>query len=59
MLEGLRTKFDTGITLPIEFRLKQLKALYRLVDENAQRMLEVLNKDLRKAPLEGIIDYLF
>lgn len=59
MLEGLRTKFDTGTTLPIEFRLKQLKALYRMVDENAPRMLEVLNKDLRKAPLEGIIDYLF
>ncbi|ODN04714.1 Aldehyde dehydrogenase family 3 member B1 [Orchesella cincta] len=53
VVEELRNTFDEGRTLPLEFRLKQLNALHRLVDENFDKMLAAVHKDMRKAKMEG------
>jgi acyl-CoA reductase-like NAD-dependent aldehyde dehydrogenase len=61
LVQTLRNTFNSGKTKPVEFRLKQLKALQRLYEENTEAMIEVLGKDLRKSKQESIlleIDYL-
>jgi len=55
MVEELRESFDEGRTLSLDFRLNQLKALHRLVDENFDKMLQAVHKDMRKAKMEGKI----
>jgi len=54
-IAGLRATFSSGKTLSIEFRLKQLRALLRLYEENNDKILEALKLDMRKSELEGYL----
>jgi aldehyde dehydrogenase (NAD+) len=49
----LRATFDSGKTLPLEYRRAQLLALARLTQENADALLGALHSDLGRHKLEG------
>ncbi|XP_031765832.1 aldehyde dehydrogenase, dimeric NADP-preferring isoform X2 [Galleria mellonella] len=56
-----RDAFNRGVTKPVEWRRKQLKALKRLYEENRQAMVDALRQDLRRSKTEAIlleVDYL-
>ncbi|XP_075054586.1 aldehyde dehydrogenase family 3 member B1 [Mixophyes fleayi] len=48
----LRRNFLAGKTRPIQFRLSQLEALNKLVEENKAALVQCLKKDLNKPPFE-------
>ncbi|XP_063810904.1 aldehyde dehydrogenase family 3 member B1-like [Pseudophryne corroboree] len=48
----LRTSFRAGKTRPIQFRLSQLEALGKLLEENKTEFYQSLKKDLNKPPFE-------
>src|SRR5690606_34788955 len=48
-VQELRTYFNTGSTRSYAWRLRQLEAIVRLVDENEQRLMEALMQDSGKA----------
>lgn len=50
-----RQTFATGLTKNIEFRRKQLKQLYRLLDENEKQFVEALKMDLKKPRFESVM----
>lgn len=54
MLKGVRQSFATGKTKPIEWRVKQLKSLLRMYEENEAIFTEALHKDLRKPRWEAV-----
>lgn len=54
-----RTAFESGKTKSYEFRVKQLKALLRMYQENTSAILNALHTDLRKSKQEGIITEIF
>jgi len=61
LVTDVRATFDTGRTKNIEWRISQLKAMTRLLDENEDVLLEALKKDLNKPKQESYmseIDYL-
>lgn len=45
-LAKLNATFKTGKTLPVEFRIKQLKQLQKLVKENEKGIVDALTEDL-------------
>ena len=47
--------FKTGVTLPIKWRIKQLKKLKQAVIDNSQMFLDALNKDLGRSNVEGYL----
>ena len=47
--------FRTGKTLDINFRIEQLKKLKEVIKRKEDKILEALNKDLRKSRFEGYI----
>lgn len=47
-----RDSFNTGITKSYEFRIKQLKALLRLIEENSGAIVDAITKDFRKPKFE-------
>ncbi|CAG0916170.1 unnamed protein product [Notodromas monacha] len=49
----LRKSFDEGLTIPLQFRRDQLKALEKCLRENERAFVEALGKDLRKNPGEA------
>lgn len=49
----LRASFNTGKTRPLEYRLCQLQALGRLVEENKAAINDALFQDLRKPAFEA------
>ncbi|XP_069485033.1 aldehyde dehydrogenase family 3 member B1-like [Ambystoma mexicanum] len=53
LLGRLRTGFNSGKTRSLEFRLSQLQALKRLLDENRQAINEALAQDLHKPGFEA------
>jgi acyl-CoA reductase-like NAD-dependent aldehyde dehydrogenase len=55
MMEELRSAFAADYTLSKEWRLSQLKALVRLLDEEGPALCEAMRKDLHKSPLEGFL----
>lgn len=55
VIERLRTTFRSGVTLPIEFRLTQLKAMHALLKENEPLILETMHKDLAKPKFEAVL----
>lgn len=55
IVQRSRDAFDRGITRPVDFREKQLKALLRLYEENSERIIEALGKDLRKSRMESSV----
>src|SRR5947207_13422215 len=55
MLEQQRKFFATGATLPIAFRLEQLRKLKSLLKTNYTRIVEALQKDLHKPETESAL----
>ncbi|KAH8553701.1 Aldehyde/histidinol dehydrogenase [Umbelopsis sp. PMI_123] len=53
-VEHLRRSFNSGISLPLAYRKKQLQQLYNLVTENEALLFAALHKDLRKHEVESI-----
>jgi aldehyde dehydrogenase (NAD+) len=49
----LRESFSSGFSLPIEFRLKQLKAIKKMFEENENELKEALKKDLGRPSFEA------
>jgi hypothetical protein len=41
VVKSLRQEFDKGTTLPYEFRLKQLKSIKQMFDENKDEIIKV------------------
>lgn len=52
-ISRLRRTFDSGATRPIEWRLEQLDALRRLLEEGRERLLDALDADMHKSVFEG------
>jgi len=48
-----RKAFKSGKTLPVEWRIKQLKAMQRMVEENEAHLCRALFDDLRKNKTEA------
>ncbi|XP_044143357.1 aldehyde dehydrogenase family 3 member B1-like [Bufo gargarizans] len=48
----LRRSFREGKTRPLQFRMSQLEALSRFLEENKEPIMESLKKDLSKPPFE-------
>lgn len=55
VIARLRTAFRNGVTIPLQFRLTQLKALLALMEENEPQIVDALHKDLAKVCMR---DYL-
>ncbi len=55
MLEQQRRYFRSGATLPVAFRVKQLKILYSAIRENQQALADALHADLGKSDYEGFM----
>lgn len=49
----LQSFFESGRTLDVDFRLDQLKKLYRVLKKNEKRILRALFLDLRKSSFEA------
>ncbi len=55
MMDELRAAFAADYTLSYEWRISQLKALVRLLDEEGPKLCEAMKSDLGKSPLEGYL----
>lgn len=55
IVSELRNSFDSGKTKPLSYRIKQLKNLQKLYEENQDQITDALWSDLRKNKGEGII----
>lgn len=53
MMQRLRHSYISGLTRPLEWRLKQLTQLEQLLDEHEQELLAALKSDLGKSHAEG------
>ncbi|KAI4307256.1 hypothetical protein L6164_030461 [Bauhinia variegata] len=51
----LRGTFLSGKTRSYEWRVSQLKALLKLVDDNEQEIVDALRSDLSKPPMESVV----
>ncbi len=50
-----RDTFNSGRTRPLEWRRRQLKGIIRLVEENQDRIVEALSRDLHRPHFEGVL----
>ena len=55
MMDDLRSAFTSDFTLSKEWRLSQLKAMARMLDEEGPALCEAMRLDLHKSPLEGFL----
>lgn len=55
LVADIRSVFDSERTLSRTWRVQQLKALLRMVEECKKEMCEALQKDLHKSPFEGFV----
>ena len=53
MIEKQREFFNSGKTVPLEFRIGQLKRLKDSIERNEKVILDALYKDLRKSEIEA------
>ena len=53
IVEKQRSYFQTGATLPVEFRIDALKKLQQLIITHEAEIAEALNRDLGKSAVEG------
>jgi acyl-CoA reductase-like NAD-dependent aldehyde dehydrogenase len=53
ILDRQRAFYDSGQTRPVEFRLRQLRALEQAMRGNERAILAALQADLRKSDVEG------
>ncbi|KXS19496.1 aldehyde dehydrogenase family 3 member B1 [Gonapodya prolifera JEL478] len=54
-LNTARLTFNSGRSKPIAWRKQQLRALYRLIDENRDKIVDALQKDFRKPTTEATV----
>lgn len=50
-----RNAFNREVTKPLDFRIKQLKAFHKLLDENGEEMVAAIRKDLKKPYTEALL----
>ncbi len=55
LLEKQRTFYKSGATIPVDFRIKQLKKLYQAVKKYQTEINEALKTDLGKSHYEGFM----
>lgn len=55
LVEKQRTFFDSGATLPVDFRIRQLKKLYAAVKAYEQQIAAALYSDLGKSAYESFM----
>ncbi len=55
LLEKQREYYRTGVTIPISFRIKQLKKLYAVVKKYEKEINDALKADLGKSHYEGFM----
>ncbi len=55
LLEGQRKYYRSGATLPIKFRIEQLKKLYASVEKYEEEICEALRLDLGKSSYESFM----
>lgn len=55
ILESQKVFFQSGTTLPVEFRIEMLKKLYAIVKDKESEICEALTKDLGKSAYEGFM----
>ncbi len=55
VLESQRKYFRSGATLPTAFRIEKLKALYKAIKNNEQKIAKALKSDLGKSDYEGFM----
>ena len=52
IVEKQKNFFNSGATLPLNFRIKQLKKLFKAVSEAEKDICDAMHKDFRKSPVE-------
>lgn len=55
IIQSQRQYFQSGATLDVSFRIRQLKALRDAVQKWEPQFLEALNQDLGRSPVEGFL----
>ncbi len=55
VVQQLRTTFRQGKTLPIWYRISQLKQFLKMMQENKDLFVEALHQDLRKPRFEAVM----
>ena len=55
VLAAQRNYFNSGVTLPVSFRIAMLKKLYKAVQEQKDAILAALTSDLGKSDYEGFM----
>src|SRR5258708_4513272 len=59
LLKRQRDFFSRGNTLPIEFRIEQLKKLKSLIPAYEEELMIALQNDLQKTPMESFISEIY
>ena len=54
LISGLNKAFASGKSRPIEWRIRQLKGLLKMYEENETIFTEALHKDLHKPKWEAV-----
>lgn len=55
LLEAQRAYYRTGVTLPVSFRVAQLKRLYKAIEKYQDEIGDALRADLGKSRFEGFM----
>ncbi|XP_018563603.1 aldehyde dehydrogenase, dimeric NADP-preferring [Anoplophora glabripennis] len=55
IVHHLGNTFQSGKTKPIEYRIKQLKSLQKMLEENREEIIKALFEDLHKSKFESIL----
>ena len=55
IIEGAKSAFRSGKTKPLVWRVAQLKALLRMVQENQDAMVAALQIDLKRPEFESVL----
>ncbi len=55
ILEKQKSFFQSGATLPVEFRREMLKKLYSAIEKNEEEIAKALKTDLGKSEFEGFM----
>ncbi len=55
LLEKQRAYYNSGVTIPVKFRIEQLKKLYTTVKKYETEVNDALNSDLGKSHYEGFM----
>jgi len=55
LLEKQRAYYKSGVTIPVKFRIGQLKKLYDIIQKYEREVSDALTADLGKSPYEGFM----